>query len=113
MSKLAPTLLSYCSLKSLNQNSVSLKGYRSFSCRGFNTTWPATRTLHLSSRSLPMDVEIPADDSSRLRVTSHHQYQSPSRLSPASVLPDPMAQFREWFKAASAPSETDKSRSVV
>ncbi|KAG8721766.1 hypothetical protein FRC08_010398 [Ceratobasidium sp. 394] len=60
-----------------------------------------------------MDVEIPADDSSKLRVTSHHQYQSPSRLSPASVLPDPMAQFREWFKAASAPSETDKSRSVV
>ncbi|KAG9124098.1 hypothetical protein FRC07_012853 [Ceratobasidium sp. 392] len=60
-----------------------------------------------------MDLQIPTDDSHKLRVTSHHQYQSPSRLSPASVLPDPLNQFREWFKAASAPSETDQSRSVV
>ncbi|KAG8686967.1 hypothetical protein FRC09_013815, partial [Ceratobasidium sp. 395] len=60
-----------------------------------------------------MDLQIPADDSSKLRVTSHHQYQSPSRLSPTSVLPDPLDQFREWFKAASAPSEADNSKSIV
>ncbi|QRW13492.1 pyridoxamine 5'-phosphate oxidase family protein [Ceratobasidium sp. AG-Ba] len=56
---------------------------------------------------------MPPSDSTKLRVTSHNQYQSPSRLSPDSVLPDPLDQFREWFKAAAAPAETDPSKSVV
>ncbi|KAJ1301118.1 hypothetical protein OPQ81_003531 [Rhizoctonia solani] len=50
-----------------------------------------------------MNLDIPADDSGKLRVTSHNQYKSPSRLSPSSVLPDPIDQFKEWFKAASSP----------
>lgn len=35
-----------------------------------------------------------------LAVTTHHQYDSPTTLAPNVVLPSPLDQFREWFKAA-------------
>lgn len=55
---------------------------------------------------LDMDVVISPEDSDKLRVVSRTQYESPSRLSPSSVLPNPMEQFREWFKATSNPSDS-------
>ncbi|KAF8717470.1 Pyridoxamine 5'-phosphate oxidase, partial [Rhizoctonia solani] len=60
-----------------------------------------------------MNLDIPADDSGKLKVTSHAQYKSPSRLSPSSVLPDPIDQFKEWFKAASSPHPDQPQKSVV
>jgi pyridoxamine-phosphate oxidase len=35
-----------------------------------------------------------------IAVTTHHQYDSPTTLAPNLVLPSPLDQFREWFKAA-------------
>ncbi|CAE6536954.1 unnamed protein product [Rhizoctonia solani] len=60
-----------------------------------------------------MNLDIPADDSGTLRVTSHAQYKSPSRLSPSSVLPNPIDQFKEWFKAASSPHPDQPQKTVV
>lgn len=53
-----------------------------------------------------MDVVISPEDSEKLRVVSRTQYQSPTMLSPSSVLPNPMDQFKEWFKATSNPSDS-------
>ncbi|KAF8607342.1 pyridoxamine 5'-phosphate oxidase [Ceratobasidium sp. AG-I] len=50
-----------------------------------------------------MDVVISPEDVSKLRVVSRTQYESPSRLSPFSVLPNPMDEFKQWFKATSPP----------
>ncbi|CAE6505917.1 unnamed protein product [Rhizoctonia solani] len=60
-----------------------------------------------------MNLDISADDPEKLRVTSHAQYKSPSRLSPSSVLPNPIDQFKEWFKAASLPHPDQPQKSVV
>jgi pyridoxamine-phosphate oxidase len=79
----------------------------------FDHTLPATRLFHNSFGLSSMDVQIPADESGKLRIVSRTQYQSPSKLAPSTVLLDPMAQFKEWFKAASTPSEDDQSKSVV
>lgn len=35
-----------------------------------------------------------------IKVVNREQYDSPTVLTPTSVLPDPLAQFREWFKEA-------------
>lgn len=47
------------------------------------------------SRSLRMDVVIPEPD--KLKVVSHNQYNPPETLSPSSVNPSPIDQFRQWF----------------
>ncbi|KAG8712713.1 hypothetical protein FRC11_014400 [Ceratobasidium sp. 423] len=60
-----------------------------------------------------MNLDIPADDSETLRVTSRAQYKSPARLSPSSVLPNPIDQFKEWFKAASSPHPNQPQKTVV
>ncbi|CAE6488216.1 unnamed protein product [Rhizoctonia solani] len=60
-----------------------------------------------------MNLDIPADEPEKLRVTSHAQYKSPSRLSPSLVLPNPMDQFKEWFKAASSPLPDHPQKTVV
>ncbi|CAE6456795.1 unnamed protein product [Rhizoctonia solani] len=60
-----------------------------------------------------MNLDIPADDSGKLKVTSHAQYKSPSRLSPSSVLPNPIDQFKEWFKAVSSPHPDEPQKTVV
>lgn len=60
-----------------------------------------------------MNLDVPADDPGKLRVTSRAQYESPSRLSPLSVLPNPLDQFKEWFKAASAPHPDQPGKPIV
>lgn len=42
-----------------------------------------------------MDVVLPEPD--KLKVVSHRQYDPPESLSPTSVLPSPLDQFRKWF----------------
>ncbi|CAE6472629.1 unnamed protein product [Rhizoctonia solani] len=60
-----------------------------------------------------MNLDIPASEPEKLRVTSHDQYHSPSRLSPSSVLPNPIDQFKEWLKAASSPHPDQPQKTVV
>ncbi|CUA68646.1 pyridoxamine 5'-phosphate oxidase [Rhizoctonia solani] len=60
-----------------------------------------------------MNLDIPVDEPGKLRVTSHDQYHSPSRLSPSSVLPNPIDQFKQWLKAASAPHPDQPQKTVV
>ncbi|KAB5588869.1 Pyridoxamine 5'-phosphate oxidase [Ceratobasidium theobromae] len=60
-----------------------------------------------------MNLDISPGDSGRLRVTSHTQFERSAQLSPLSMLPDPIDQFKEWFKAASAPHPDQPQRSVV
>ncbi|KAM5535022.1 hypothetical protein V8D89_011250 [Ganoderma adspersum] len=40
-------------------------------------------------------ITQPSPDS--LKVTAHEQYSTPDHLTPTTVLPDPLAQFRQWF----------------
>lgn len=42
-----------------------------------------------------MDVVLPEPD--KLKIVSHRQYNPPESLSPTSVLPSPLDQFRKWF----------------
>ena len=42
-------------------------------------------------------IAQPSPDS--LKVTAHEQYNTPDHLTPANILPDPLAQFRQWFTA--------------
>ena len=42
-------------------------------------------------------ITQPSPDS--LKVTAHEQYNAPDHLTPTNVLPDPLAQFRQWFTA--------------
>ncbi|KAH9854704.1 pyridoxamine 5'-phosphate oxidase [Lenzites betulinus] len=37
-----------------------------------------------------------------IQILAHEQYESPESLTPASVHPDPLAQFRAWFTALAA-----------
>ncbi|KAG8842930.1 hypothetical protein FRB96_004608 [Tulasnella sp. 330] len=48
-----------------------------------------------------MDLTVPA----AIKITTHNQYVSPKDLSPATVLPSPLDQFRKWFQEATNPSE--------
>jgi len=43
-----------------------------------------------------MDVNIP----DKIRITTHHQYNSPQHLSPNDVHLSPLEQFKDWFKFA-------------
>ncbi|TBU46330.1 pyridoxamine 5'-phosphate oxidase [Dichomitus squalens] len=42
-------------------------------------------------------ISQPSPD--ELKVTAHQQYDTPEHLTPENVLPDPLAQFRQWFTA--------------
>ncbi|KAI0086529.1 hypothetical protein BDY19DRAFT_894670 [Irpex rosettiformis] len=42
-----------------------------------------------------MDVVIPEPD--KLKIVNHRQYHTSEHLSPTSVLPSPLDQFRKWF----------------
>lgn len=42
-----------------------------------------------------MDVILPSPH--QLKVTSHNQYNPPEHISPSTVLPSPLDQFRAWF----------------
>ncbi|KAI0822306.1 pyridoxamine 5'-phosphate oxidase [Trametes gibbosa] len=37
-----------------------------------------------------------------IQILAHEQYDAPESLTPASVAPDPLAQFRAWFTAVAA-----------
>ncbi|OJT13980.1 Pyridoxine/pyridoxamine 5'-phosphate oxidase [Trametes pubescens] len=39
--------------------------------------------------------------SDKIQILAHVQYDAPDALSPSTVAPDPLAQFRAWFKAVS------------
>ena len=53
--------------------------------------------IHLvpGQRSYTMDVILPAPH--QLKVTSHNQYNPPEHISPTTVNPSPLDQFRSWF----------------
>ncbi|KAG9001045.1 hypothetical protein FRB94_004938 [Tulasnella sp. JGI-2019a] len=48
-----------------------------------------------------MDTIVPQ----AIRITSHNQYISTKDLSPSTVLPSPLDQFRKWFKESADPPE--------
>ena len=48
-----------------------------------------------------MSTAIAQPTPDKIQVLAHEQYESPESLTPASVAPDPLAQFRAWFKAVS------------
>jgi pyridoxamine-phosphate oxidase len=50
-------------------------------------------------------------EASTIRVMTHNQYTSDS-LSPSSVLPNPLDQFRLWFKTASEPPKENGTSPV-
>ncbi|CAE6452169.1 unnamed protein product [Rhizoctonia solani] len=77
------------------------------------TTFPIGLLSSSQIRLQSMNLDIPTSEPEKLRVTSHAQYKSPSRLSPLSVLPNPIDQFKEWFKAASSPHPDQPQRTVV
>jgi pyridoxamine 5'-phosphate oxidase len=52
-------------------------------------------TVSLATRSLVMST-------TPLKIETHNQYESPS-FGPSSVHPDPLVQFRDWFKIAQSP----------
>jgi len=55
-----------------------------------------------SYRSVPkhrLSMAVPPSD--KIVVTSHQQYVTPDQLSPATVAPSPLDQFRTWFTAVS------------
>jgi pyridoxamine-phosphate oxidase len=53
-----------------------------------------------------MDAVVHTDPTT-LRVTTHKQYESTTILTPTSVNPSPLAQFDEWFTAASESGVTE------
>lgn len=53
-------------------------------------------------RSITMSTTIAQPTSDKIQILAHEQYDAPDALSPSSVAPDPLAQFRAWFKAVSA-----------
>lgn len=65
--------------------------FRSFPSVSFN------RSFRLYPRN--MDIIIDSE-SSKLHVTSHRQYDGPDTISPTTVSPDPLTQFRTWFTEA-------------
>ncbi|KAI0372175.1 pyridoxamine 5'-phosphate oxidase [Pilatotrama ljubarskyi] len=48
-----------------------------------------------------MSTAIAQPSPDKIQILAHEQYDAPEVLSPASVAPDPMAQFRAWFTAVS------------
>lgn len=56
----------------------------------------------MSHKPLMSDVVIPnvVQSDGALHVTSREQYDAPDALSPATVAPSPLDQFRAWFTAA-------------
>jgi len=66
---------------------------------------------HRALLSTKMDISPPSPIlSTTIKVTTHNQYTSPKELSPATVLPCPLDQFRKWFKQV---SELPKDGRVV
>ena len=53
------------------------------------------RNLATGSTHLPMDA-VPE----KIEITTHNQYVSSTPLTPSSVLPNPLDQFRLWFTSA-------------
>lgn len=47
-----------------------------------------------------------------LKIESHNQYESPP-FGPSLVHPDPLVQFREWFKVAQSPLNPEQGGSTV
>ncbi|EIW59511.1 pyridoxamine 5'-phosphate oxidase [Trametes versicolor FP-101664 SS1] len=48
-----------------------------------------------------MSTTIAQPTPDKIQILAHEQYDSPDALSPSSVAPDPLEQFRAWFKAVS------------
>ena len=59
------------------------------------------RTCHVSGRSTPplMDLEL-EQSPTQLKVLPHRQYITTDNVSPYTVAPNPLDQFRAWFKHA-------------
>lgn len=53
-----------------------------------------------SSRKFRMDAVISEPDSDKLKVLPHNQYVTADHISPQTVAPSPLEQFRIWFKGA-------------
>jgi len=51
-------------------------------------------------RPLTMDVVLSQPEPDKLQVLPHHQYVTAEHLTPSSVSPSPLDQFRLWFKQA-------------
>ncbi|KAG8988387.1 hypothetical protein FRB90_002770 [Tulasnella sp. 427] len=60
-------------------------------------------TFHRQISSRVMDLDI---SQSKIMVTSHNQYSSSTHLSPSTVLPSPLDQFRAWFEAAASGTDS-------
>ncbi|KAF8073619.1 hypothetical protein FPV67DRAFT_756548 [Lyophyllum atratum] len=58
---------------------------------------PRLPILLIRPRSLTMDLQIVAD---QLKVLPHRQYVTADGISPTTVAPSPIDQFRVWFKEA-------------
>ena len=54
----------------------------------------------LSGRLRSLTLTRKIMESNDIRIMSHHQYQASDSLSHKTVLPSPIDQFKEWFKAA-------------
>ena len=64
-----------------------------------STTRIRPRLLSTVLRKEMVDAVIePSGD--KIRVVSHRQYMAQDQLSPQTVLPNPLDQFRQWFKEA-------------
>lgn len=69
------------------------------------------RYLH-SLSTLKMDAVIePSGD--KIRVVSHRQYDASDQLTPSSVLPSPLDQFRHWFTEAQSFVKEPESMSLA
>ncbi|KAF8798801.1 pyridoxamine 5'-phosphate oxidase [Phlegmacium glaucopus] len=51
-------------------------------------------------RPLSMDVVLSQPEPDKLQVLPHHQYVTAEHLTPSTVSPSPLDQFRLWFKQA-------------
>ncbi|KAI0335889.1 pyridoxamine 5'-phosphate oxidase [Cubamyces sp. BRFM 1775] len=49
-----------------------------------------------------MSSAIAQPSPDKIQILAHEQYDAPESLTPQSVLPDPLAQFRAWFTSISA-----------
>ena len=57
-----------------------------------------------------MDVILPEPD--KLKVVSHNQYNPHEHISPTSVLPSPLDQFRKWFTEVQGKVEEPEAMSL-
>lgn len=60
-------------------------------------------TFYRQTTTRAMDLDI---TQSKIKIKSHNQYSSSTQLSPSTVLPSPLNQFRRWFEAAATGTET-------